>query len=348
VSEAAGAAAGAAEWAERAEHLRMIGRLADAEHAARTALAEDPQDARHLGTLSAVLLSAQRHEEGLAVADAAVGAAPEDERAHRLRALHLMALDRSAEAVQAGYACVTLLPDEPAAASCYARALQAAGRTGDALRVAHRVVALAPNSAGSHLLLADIASDLPDPRSRATARSAYEETLRLDPENALARHDLAVLDARGHRPARALRGLIDAGRMDPGEPAILPTVAAVVWQLSWRLRIWLIVATLGTLIAGDTPAGARIAGGVVLLASALLAWWTGRDLPRRTLPVVRAAVRTDRPLAVTCLALAYCLLIYVVIVVTGSGWLGATVWVVLVGLGWLALVIRLVRRRRRR
>jgi hypothetical protein len=38
--------------------------------------------------------------------------------------------------------------------------------------------------------------------------------------------------------------------------------------------------------------------------------------------------------------------VYVLILVTGSGWLGATVWVVVIGLGWLALLIRLVRRRR--
>jgi tetratricopeptide (TPR) repeat protein len=341
-----GTAPGPAEWAERAEHLRAIGRLVDAEQAARTALAEEPQDGALLGTLSAVLLSAERYPEGLAAADAAVAADPDDERAHRLRALHLIGLGRAEEAVRAGWVCVSLLPDEPAPATCCARALQAAGRLAEALQVAHRVVALAPDSPGAHLLLADVASDLSDPRSLATARAAYEQALQLDPQNALARHDLAVLDARSHRPARALSGLIDAGRMDPGEPAILRTVAAVMWQLSWRLRIWLIVATVGTLAAGQTATGARIAGATVLLASALLGWWTARDLPRRALPVVRAAVRTDRPLTATYLALAYCLLVYVLIVVTGSGWLGATVWVVVIGLGWLALLIRLVRRKR--
>jgi tetratricopeptide (TPR) repeat protein len=346
-TDTAGPAPSPAEWAERAEHLRAIGRLADAEQAARTALADDPQDGALLGTLSAVLLSAERFTEGLAAADAAVAADPEDERAHRLRTLHLIGLGRPVEAVHAGHVCVTMLPDEPAPATCYARALQAAGRLGDAMAVAHRVVALAPDTAGAHLLLADVASDLSDRRSLATARAAYEQALRLDPQNALAQHDLAVLDARSHRPARALRGLIDAGRMDPGEPAILRTVAAVMWQLSWRLRIWLIVATVGTLAASGTATGARIAGGTVLVSAALLGWWTARDLPRRALPVVRAAVRTDRPLTVTYLALAYCLLVYVLIVVTGSGWLGATVWVVVVGLGWLALLIRLVRRRRR-
>jgi tetratricopeptide (TPR) repeat protein len=241
---------------------------------------------------------------------------------------------------------VTLLPQDPAAATGYARTLQRAGRLGDALQVAHRVVELAPDDADAHLLLADVASDMPDPRSKATARAAYEQTLRLDPENALARHDLAVLDAVGHRPARALKGLIEAGRMDPSDPAIVRTVTAVLWQLSWRLRIWLIVATLGQIAAAATPTGSRIAAAVVLAASAGLGWLTVRDLPGRSLPVVRGAIRTDRPLTVTYYALAYCVLVYAVILVSGFGFLAATVWVVLIGLGWLAVIIRIFRRKR--
>ena len=45
----------AVESAQRAEHLRQVGRLAEAEQAARAALAVEPQDPALLGTLSAVL-----------------------------------------------------------------------------------------------------------------------------------------------------------------------------------------------------------------------------------------------------------------------------------------------------
>jgi hypothetical protein len=64
VSGPASTAPGPAEWAERAEHLRAIGRLVDAEQAARAALADEPQDGALLGTLSAVLLSAERYRRG--------------------------------------------------------------------------------------------------------------------------------------------------------------------------------------------------------------------------------------------------------------------------------------------
>jgi hypothetical protein len=187
---------------------------------------------------------------------------------------------------------------------------------------------------------------LTDPRSTAIAREAYERALQLDPESAVARHDLAVLDARGHRPARALRGLIEAGQLDPSEPATIRAVTAVLWQLSWRLRMWLVVATLGQLAASWTVLGSRIVAAVVLAASAGLGWLTVRDLPRQALPVVRGAVRTDRPLTLTYLALAFCLFVYVVILVSGVGVAAAAVWAVLIGLGWLALIIRIFRRRR--
>ncbi|HZG89597.1 MAG TPA: tetratricopeptide repeat protein [Pseudonocardia sp.] len=342
-----GAGTPATEWAQRVEHLRAVGRLDRAEEVARTALAANPQDPALLGALSAVLLNADRPAEGLAAAEAAVAARPDDERAHRLRSLHLARLGRHAEAVEAADRCVALLPDEPAPASAYARALQGAGRHQEAVQVAHRVVEMAPDVAGSHLLLADISSELRDRRSRATARAAYERTLRLDPENVVARHDLALLDLRARRPARALRGLLDAGRLAPAVPEVLRTVTAVMWVLSWRLRLWLIVATVGTLAAAGTATGSRTAGAVVLAASAGVAWWTARDLPARTLPVVRAAVRADRPLTVTYVVLGLCLLQYVLVVASGVGMLAAAVWLLLIGLGWLALLVRFVRWLRR-
>jgi tetratricopeptide (TPR) repeat protein len=332
--------------ARRVEHLRELGRLDDAEREARTALAAEPENAVLLTALAAVLLNAGRHDEGLAAAEAATAADPQDERAHRLRALQLSRLGRHHEAVEAGYRSVSLAPEEPLAATGYARVLQRAGRLPDAAEVAHRVVALGPDVADSHFLLADITSDLGD---RQTARQAYAETLRLDPQHAAARHDLAVLDARAHRPAQALKGLVDAGTMDPGMPQVLHTVAAVLWQLSWRLRIWLAVATLVALVTASAgPGASRIVAGAILLISAALVWWTVRDLPPRTRPVVQAALRTDGPLRFTAAVTAGCLLVYVAIVATGLGLLAGLVWLALALLGWLALGVRAVRGARRR
>lgn len=339
---------------ERAEHLRAVGRLDDAERTVRDGLAENPQDAGLLRGLAVLLLASagdrpDRHLEGLAAAEAACAADPDAEHPHRLRALHLSMLDRHAEALEAGYRAVTLAPDDRYAATGYARVLQRAGRLPDAAQVARRVVELAPLEAGSHFLLADVTSDLGD---TTTARAAYAETLRLDPDHAGARHDLAVLDARQHRPGRALGGLVDAGRLAPGETGVLGTVAAVLWQLSWRLRLLLLVSVFLVLALSSRPDGAatatRIGAVAVLLAGALLARYETRELPRGAWPVIRAAVRADRPLAVTWVALGICVALYAAVAVTGISALAGAVWIVLLGLAVLAVVVGLTRTRSRR
>lgn len=337
---------------ERAEHLRAVGRLDDAERTVRDGLAENPQDPALLRGLAVLLLASDRdrpdrHEEGLAAADAACAAEPGAEHPHRLRALHLSMLGRHEEALEAGYRAVSLAPDDRYAATGYARVLQRAGRLADAAQVARRVVELGPLEAGSHFLLADVTSDLGD---AATARAAYTETLRLDPAHAGARHDLAVLDARSHRPGRALGGLVDAGRLAPGETGVLGTVAAVLWQLSWRLRLVLLVSVFLVLALSARPEGAAVATRVgavaVLLAGALLARHETRELPRGAWPVIRAAVRADRPLAVTWFALGLCVALYVAVALTGIAALAGAVWVVLLGLALLAVGVGLARRRR--
>ena len=339
----------AAEAATRAEHLRGLGRLDDAERTVRTALAHEPDDAGLLLVLAAVLLSARRLDEGLAAGAAAITAAPDDERGHRIHALLLSGQGRHQEAVESGYRSVTLAPESPTAALAYSMLLQRAGRLADAAQVAHRAVELAPLSADAHFQLADVTSDLGD---RATARRAYEETLRLNPEHAAAQHDLAVLDARAHRPARALAGLITAGRLDPTRPEVLRTVTAVCWQLSWRIRMLFILGTVVTIVAGGDPSGptwgARLAALAVLLVTGGLAWWTARDLPRGSWPVARSAVRADTPLTLTCLTLALCTLLFALVAVSGLGVLAVMVWLALAGLGLLALFVRLTRRFTRR
>ncbi|MET0191171.1 MAG: tetratricopeptide repeat protein [Pseudonocardia sediminis] len=339
---------------ERAEHLRAVGRLDDAERTVREGLTEYPQDPGLLRGLAVLLLAADRdrpdrHEEGLAAAEAACAAEPDAEHPHRLRALHLSMLNRHGEALEAGYRAVTLAPDDRYAATGYARVLQRAGRLADAAQVARRVVDLAPLEAGSHFLLADVTSDLGD---RTTARAAYTETLRLDPTHAGARHDLAVLDARSHHPGRALGGLVDAGRLAPGETGVLRTVAAVLWQLSWRLRLVLLVSVFVVLALSARPeggtAGARIGAVAVLLVGALLARYETRELPKGAWPVIVAAVRADRPLAVTWVALGLCVALYVAVAVTGVAALAGAVWIVLLGLALLAVIVGVTRRNRTR
>ena len=64
--------------------------------------------------------------------------------------------------------------------------------------------------------------------------------------------------------------------------------------------------------------------------------------------MVRAALRTDRPLRFTYVAVTACVGIFLAVAVTGVGLLAAGVWMVLVALGLLAVAVRIVRGLRRR
>jgi len=336
---------GTAGAALRVEHLTDLGRLADAEREAGAALAAEPQSPALLAALSRVCVQNGNHAAGLAAADAAAAQAPDDERVHRLRALHLSGLGRHPDAAGAAHAAVMLAPQEPLTATTQARVLQQARLYPDALMAARRAVALDPGAARSHFLLADIADDAGD---RRLARAAYQEVLRLDPQHAGARHDLALLDARSRRPVAALAGLVEAGMLDPTLPVVLQSVAAVLWQLSWRLRMLLVVATVAVVGAAASPTATRIAATLVLLVTAAVVGLTARALPRQARPVLRAALRTDRPLRFTYLAVTACVAIFLAVAVTGFAPLAAGVWLVLVALGLLAVTVRLVRGLRRR
>jgi tetratricopeptide (TPR) repeat protein len=338
---------GAEAAAERVDHLRRLNRLDDAEREARAALAAEPEDQALLCALAIVLLDAKRYPEGLAAAEAAAAAAPDREHPHRLRGLLLSRLGRHPEALHAGYHAVSLAPDNVNAALGYATVLRAAGRLPDALQVARRAVSLDPNFADSHLVVADISDSL---GHRAAARAAYQEVLRLEPDHALARHDLAVHDLRAGRTGNALRGLVDAGAMDPTIAPLVSNMAAVLWTLTSRLRVGLIIATLATLVTlgENSPAAARVIAALVVLATGGAGWWTLKDIPPHSRQALRAALRSDVWLSLTCLLLAAGLGIYLMIPITGHAYLAAFSWLILAALAVLTLLVRVGRRLRRR
>ncbi|MDN5858930.1 MAG: tetratricopeptide repeat protein [Pseudonocardia sp.] len=330
----------------RIDSLRAASRWADAEAAIRAGLAAHPQDGTLLWRLASVLLQSDRNAEGLAAAQAAVAAAPDEPNAHLMHALLLVANKRCHEAVAAGYVVVTLAPEHVSSATTYAFVLQQAGRLADAAAVARHAVTLDPHEPSAHLRLADIASDAGD---LVTARRAYEEVLRLAPEHAIARHDLAVLDARTRRPGRALGGLVAAGRLDPANPTVLTTVAAVLWQLSWRLRIGMIVAVVLVVAASGRDAATpswttRTVAALVLGGAAYFTWRGARELPAGTRSVVRTALRGDVLLLLTWLAVALCLAVYAAVAVSGVGVLAVAVWPLMILLAVLAVAARIRQR----
>jgi hypothetical protein len=134
-------------------------------------------------------------------------------------------------------------------------------------------------------------------------------------------------------------------------PKVMQTITAVLWLLSWRLRMLLGPATVAVIDASgeeplDSTWSGRIAAAVTLAIAGGLTWWTVPDLPQQTRPVVRAALQGDGPLRLAYAAVAACVLLLAVVLITGVGMVVALVWLVLGLLGGLALVVRTVRRLR--
>ncbi len=334
--------------AQRVEHLRLLGRCDEAERVARDALAADPSDGLLRYALATVLHQAGRYTDALDAADAAVAELPEP-AVHRHRALALSALGRHAEAVEASATAVSLDPHAATSSLVHAAVLQQARAMPAALDAAQRAVALAPEKPAAHLVMGGVCADLGD---RAAARVAYRQVLRLDPDNAAARHDLAVLDLVQGRAGQALVGLLDAGALDAGAPdagglgsggglPVLSNIVAVLWRLSWYLRLVLFVSMflVGTAaVAGqseprfESSIQARIAAAGVLVIAGLVIWRFVRRLPPQGGRVLATAVRSDRLLATSGVLTAAGFGVYAVIVVTGYGSLIMLVFALVVAL----------------
>ena len=217
-----------------------------------------------------------------------------------------------ARASAAAQHAVTLAPNEPLTAITQARVPQAARLHADALIAARRAVAL-------------------------------------DTQHAVARRDLALLDARSRRPFKAVARFVDAGKLDPALPeGAHGRRPPCCGDLSWRLRVLLVVASVRrrhVVPVGDR--GSRVAAAVILLARAALVGRTVRALPPQGRSVVRVALRTDCPLRFTYVAVTACVAIFLAVVVSGIGPLGVLVWGVLVVLNVVAIAVRVSRGRRR-
>lgn len=344
--------------AQRVEHLRLLGRYTEAEEVARQALAADPSDGLLLVGLAAVLHQEGRYPEALQAADAAIADLPEPS-VHRQRALTLSALGRHGEACDASATAVSLDPHAVASLIVHAAVLQQARALPAATEAARQAVELAPDEPTAHLVMAGISADVGD---RASARTAYQEVLRLDPDNAAARHDLALLDLARGRAGPALRGLLEAGALQPaalgtgGGLPVLANVTTVLWRLTWYLRLVLFVSLYVVGVAAlsgqpeprfepSTPA--RIAAAAVLAFAGLLSWRFARKLPPQARPVLIAATRSDPLLTVSAALIAAGFAVYALIVVTGYGLLFLIVFALVTAL-FLVTVAAGIRNRRRR
>ncbi|MFI9381442.1 tetratricopeptide repeat protein [Kutzneria sp. NPDC052558] len=198
----------------RARTLIDLGRHEQAKAELAKALADDP------GSTEAWCLLAQCEQKvgDIAAMRYAAGQAlasnPDSEWAHRLQSLALHKLGRHMDAVDTAREAVRLAPHQWQQYVVLVTAMipRLDLYRAEAVEAADRAVELAPQHAETHLtrgVLAGAQGNLPD------AERNYREALKLDPENAAARNNLATIQLRGNDLEAATAGFAAALAENP-------------------------------------------------------------------------------------------------------------------------------------
>ncbi len=271
-----------AERAVDRQHVRNligIGRYDEARAALGSAIASDPDDVELHGLIALAFIGLDDAPSALQAANAVVRVAPDDEWGHRLASIALSRMGRYDDALLAAAEAVRLGPHTWQTHARFAEAaVDVRGRLLDALAAAQRAAELAPNEPGVQVLLGithHARSEFED------ARAAYQRALSLDPDDATARNNLAVLDG-SLRLGNQTRGFLAALRSDPGSELIQQNLEAFLPGVF--LRLWLafgtglVIALLVTIrgaslddsdpsVASYTLLGSLLIGSVVYVVS---------------------------------------------------------------------------------
>ncbi|MFT7837619.1 tetratricopeptide repeat protein [Saccharothrix sp. BKS2] len=231
----------------------------------RPALAANPLHAEGWCRLAAAHLDADEPDPALDAAKRALVLDGDHAWAQRLTSLALTELGRHTEALVAARECVRRRPDDWRCRVVLAEALAAdAAGLPDAAREAREATRLAPTEARAYQVLGDAALRLGD---WGAAERAYRTALRLDPDAADVRANLAtVRRRRGGAPVTA--------------PAadVLGAARALVWPALSRLAALLVTGCLVLTLAAlprPTPllgwfAAALVAACLAVVARLLL------------------------------------------------------------------------------
>jgi|JI10StandDraft_1071094.scaffolds.fasta_scaffold25757_7 hypothetical protein len=203
--------------------------------------------------------------------------------------LALYGQGRLAEALPAAWHTVTAYPNSARAQYTYASLLRDAGRFREALAVIDQTVRAGP-SADALVLRGDLQRTLTGAHA---AETDYLQALRLQPGHAMAVHNLAVSRMRMGTVTAAVRGLLEAARLDPGLRALAEDnmALAVTRVLRWATAAVVLLAAalivVGAMHADGAPTVLpRIAAAVFTGVPIVAIGWTLRTVPGPTLRVV--------------------------------------------------------------
>jgi cytochrome c-type biogenesis protein CcmH/NrfG len=288
-------------------------------------LAAEPDHLRALVLMTHAQLALKRTDLALAAADHAVRVAPESAEALGALSRVLTALDRHDEAIGVAVAAVQREPENAYRHNRLAWALLGPGGRGmEAEQAARMAVHLDPEEADFRITYAMVMKQV-DMTDRA--RQALRDALALEPDNAVAQHELATLDVSGRNPfalarlARGVSGLAGALRTDPRQQASRFMLDVALRRfLVYTAILLAVLAYVGWRVSDFSIVGARVVAGVAALAPIVFAAYFVARLDRSLRAYLTEVVTQGRQ-RIAAVGAAVCLALLLTATVAPADWL---------------------------
>jgi tetratricopeptide (TPR) repeat protein len=288
-------------------------------------LAAEPDHLRALVLMTHAQLALKRTDLAHAAADHAVQVAPESAEALGALSRVLTALDRHDEAIAVAVAAVRREPENAYRHNRLAWALLGDGKRGaEAEQAARTAVHLDPEEADFRITYAMVMKQL-DRNDRA--RQALRDALALEPDNAVAQHELATIDVSGRNPfalgrlARGVSGLAGALRTDPRQQASRFMLDVALRRfLVYSAILLAVLAYVGWRVSSFSIAGARVVAGAAALVPIAFATYFVARLDRSLRAYLKEVVTQGRQ-RVAAIGAALCLALLLVATAAPGAWL---------------------------
>jgi Flp pilus assembly protein TadD len=298
-------------------------------------LAAEPDNLRALVLMTHAQLALKQPRLAHQAAHRAVLVAPDSAEALGALSRALTGLDRHDEAVELAQRAARLEPHNAYRHNRLAWALLGDGRRGvEAEHAARAAVRLDPHDADFRITYGMVMKQLDKPDR---ARQALRDALVLEPDNAVAQHELATIDVIHRNPfalgrlARGASGLAGALRTDPRQQASKFMLDVALRRfLVYTAVLLAVLAYVGWRMTEFSVPGARVVAGAAALAPMGFAANFVARLDRSLRAYLRGVLTRGRQ-RVAAIGAAICLALLLFATVAPAHWLDWLLGIAAVG-----------------
>jgi tetratricopeptide (TPR) repeat protein len=288
-------------------------------------LAAEPDNVRALVLMTHAQLALKQPELAYQAAHRAALVAPESAEALGALSRALTGLDRHDEAIEVARRAAELEPENAYRHNRLAWALLGDGRRAiEAEHAARLAVRLDPNEADFRITYAMVMKQL---TYTDRARQALRDALALEPDNAVAQHELATLDVVHRNPfalgrlARGASGLAGALRADPRQQASRFMLDVALRRfLVYTAVLLAVLAYVGWRMTEFSVGGARVLAGAAALAPIGFAAYFVTRLDRSPRAYLMTVVTQGRQ-RIAAIGATVCLALLLGATAAPAGWL---------------------------